>query len=150
MEIKLNLRYLLGFILVFSCGNLFSQEKSVDLSGNKQIHLVRIAEIEVIPEYWEEYKEIVLYGARESVEKEEGVISIFPMEIQAEKYKIRILEIYRDQKAYEDHIKSKHFQHYKTTTLKMIKDLKLVDMNALDVSLIKKIFIKEGIAEEKR
>ncbi len=150
MEIKLNLRYLLGFILVFSCGNLFSQEKSVDLNGNKQIHLVRIAEIEVIPEYWEEYKEIVLYGARESVEKEEGVISIFPMEIQAEKYKIRILEIYRDQKAYEDHIKSKHFQHYKTTTLKMIKDLKLVDMNALDVSLIKKIFIKEGIAEEKR
>lgn len=150
MEIKLNLRYLLGFILVFSCGNLFSQEKAVDLNGNKQIHLVRIAEIEVIPEYWEEYKEIVLYGARESVEKEEGVISIFPMEIQAEKYKIRILEIYRDQKAYEDHIKSKHFQHYKTTTLKMIKDLKLVDMNALDVSLIKKIFIKEDIAEEKR
>lgn len=150
MEIKSILRYLLGFILLFSCGNLFSQEKSVDLDGNKQIHLVRIAEIEVIPEYWEEYKEILLYGARESVEKEEGVISIFPMEIQAEKYKIRILEIYRDQKAYEDHIKSKHFQHYKTTTLKMIKDLKLVDMNALDVSLIKKIFIKEGIAEEKR
>lgn len=150
MEIKLNLRYLLGFILVFSFGNLFSQEKAVDLDGNKQIHLVRIAEIEVIPEYWEEYKEILLYGARESVEKEEGVISIFPMEIQAEKYKIRILEIYRDQKAYEDHIKSKHFQHYKTTTLKMFKDLKLVDMNALDVSLIKKIFIKEGIAEKKR
>ena len=150
MEIKLNLRYLLGFILVFSFGNLFSQEKAVDLGEKKQIHLVRIAEIEVIPEYWEEYKEILLYGARESVEKEEGVISIFPMEIQAEKYKIRILEIYRDQKAYEDHIKSKHFQHYKTTTLKMIKDLKLVDMNALDVSLIKKIFIKEGIAEGKR
>ena len=150
MEIKLNLRYLLGFILVFSFGNLFSQEKAVDLGGNKQNHLVRIAEIEVIPEYWEKYKEILLYGARESVEKEEGVISIFPMEIQAEKYKIRILEIYRDQKAYEDHIKSKHFQHYKTTTLKMIKDLKLVDMNALDVGLIKKIFIKEGIAEEKR
>ena len=150
MEIKSILNYLLGFILVFSFGNLFSQEKAVDLYGNKQIHLVRIAEIEVIPEYWEEYKEILLYGARESVEKEEGVISIFPMEIQAEKYKIRILEIYRDQKAYEDHIKSKHFQHYKTTTLKMIKDLKLVDMDALDVSLIKKIFIKEGIAEEKR
>ncbi len=150
MEIKLNLRYLLGFILVFSFGNLFSQEKAVDLGGNKQIHLVRIAEIEVIPEYWEEYKEILLYGARESVEKEEGVISIFPMEIQAEKYKIRILEIYRDQKAYDDHIKSEHFQHYKTSTLKMIKELKLVDMNALDVSLIKKIFIKEGIVEEKR
>ncbi|WP_313515105.1 antibiotic biosynthesis monooxygenase family protein [Sphingobacterium sp.] len=115
------------------------------MGEKKQIHLVRIAEIDVIPEYWEDYKEIVLYGARESVEKEEGVISIFPMEIQAEKHKIRILEIYRDQKAYEDHIKSKHFQHYKTSTLKMIKDLKLVDMNALDVGLIKKIFIKENV-----
>ncbi|MGX1642229.1 antibiotic biosynthesis monooxygenase family protein [Sphingobacterium sp.] len=147
MEIKSILRYLLGFLVVFSFGNLFSQEKAVDLGEKKQIHLIRIAEIEVIPEYWEEYKEIVLYGARESVEKEEGVISIFPMEIQAEKHKIRILEIYRDQKAYEDHIKSKHFQHYKTSTLKMIKDLKLVDMNALDVGLIKKIFIKENISD---
>lgn len=120
------------------------------LAKKKQIHLIRIAEIDVIPEYWEEYKEIVLHGARESVEKEEGVISIFPMEIQAEKHKIRILEIYRDQKAYEDHIKSKHFQHYKSSTLKMIKDLKLVDMNALDVGLIKKIFIKKNIREEKK
>ncbi|WP_237235584.1 putative quinol monooxygenase [Sphingobacterium mizutaii] len=147
MEIKSILRYLLGFLMVFSFGNLFSQEKAVDLGEKKQIHLIRIAEIDVIPEYWEEYKEIVLHGARESVEKEEGVISIFPMEIQAEKHKIRILEIYRDQKAYEDHIKSKHFQHYKTSTLKMIKDLKLVDMNALDVGLIKKIFIKENISD---
>src|SRR5690606_41875212 len=98
MEIKLNLRYLLGFILVFSFGNLFSKEKAVDLGEKKQIHLVRIAEIEVIPEYWEEYKEIVLYGARESVEKEEGVISIFPMEIQAEKHKIRYLASSRNQK----------------------------------------------------
>lgn len=145
MEMKVYLRRFLVFLMIFGCGNLFSQEKSGDLVGNKQIHLVRIAEIDVIPEYWEEYKEIVLHGARESVEKEEGVISIFPMEIQAEKHKIRILEIYRDQKAYEDHIKSKHFQHYKTSTLKMIKDLKLVDMNALDVGLIKKIFIKENV-----
>lgn len=150
MEIKLILRYLLGFLMVFSFGNLFSQEKAVDLGEKKQIHLIRIAEIDVIPEYWEEYKEIVLHGARESVEKEEGVISIFPMEIQAEKHKIRILEIYRDQKAYEDHIKSIHFQYYKTSTLKMIKDLKLVDMDALDVGLIKKIFIKENIREEKK
>ena len=150
MEIKSILRYLLGFLMVFSFGNLFSQENSGDLSSNNQIHLVRIAEIDVIPEYWEEYKEIVLYGARESVEKEEGVISIFPMEVQAEKNKIRILEIYRDQKAYEDHIKSKHFQYYKTSTLKMIKDLKLVDMDALDVGLIKKIFIKENFRDEKK
>lgn len=148
MEKKVYLRIFLVYLMLLGCGNLFSQEKSVDLGGNKQIHLVRIAEIEVIPEYWEEYKEIVLNGARESVEKEEGVISIFPMEIQAEKHKIRILEIYRDQKAYEDHIKSKHFQHYKTSTLKMIKDLKLVDMDALDVGLIKKIFIKENLVDK--
>ena len=148
MEKKVYLRLFLVYLMLLGCGNLFSQEKAVDLGGNKQIHLVRIAEIDVIPEYWEEYKEIVLYGARESVEKEEGVISIFPMEIQAEKHKIRILEIYRDQKAYEDHIKSKHFQHYKTSTLKMIKDLKLVDMNALDVGLIKKIFIKENLLDK--
>ena len=131
-------------LVVFSYGKLFSQEKTEKNIEKVSKQLVRIAEIEVLPEYWEEYKEILLQGARESVEKEEGVVSIFPMEIDSGSYKIRILEIYKSKEAYDQHIQSNHFQFYKTTTLKMIKDLKLVDMKSLDLDLQKKIFIKEN------
>lgn len=140
----MNLRIIMVLLLVFSCGKLFSQEKTEKNIEKGSNQLVRIAEIEVLPEYWEEYKEILLQGARESVEKEEGVVSIFPMEMDSGSYKIRILEIYKSKEAYDQHIQSKHFQFYKTTTLKMIKDLKLVDMKSLDLDLQKKIFIKEN------
>ena len=45
---------------------------------------------------------------------------------------IRILEIYADKEAYEAHLQTPHFKHYKTSTLKMVKSLKLIDMNAID------------------
>lgn len=140
----MNMRIIMLLLVVFSFGKLFSQEKTEKNIEKVSKQLVRIAEIEVFPEYWEEYKEILLQGARESVEKEEGVVSIFPMEMDSGSYKIRILEIYKSKEAYDQHIRSKHFQFYKTTTLKMIKDLKLVDMKSLDLDLQKKIFIKEN------
>jgi len=112
--------------------------------------LVRLAEIEIHPEYWVEYKKILIYEARESVLKEEGVVSIFPMEIKDAEYKIRILEIYANQQAYEDHLKAPHFQYYKTNTLKMVKDLKLIDMKALDKEMMGKIFLKDKIRIDSR
>lgn len=126
----------LGYIPAFSQGL-----EEIDSKGmNKQ--LVRIAELEIFPEYWEEYKEILIFEAKESVEKEDGVICIFPMEMKSEEYKIKIIEIYANQKAYEDHLKTPHFQYYKTNTLKMVKELKLLDMNALDTQTMQAIFKK--------
>lgn len=126
----------LGYIPAFSQGL-----EEIDSKGmNKQ--LVRIAELEIFPEYWEEYKEILIFEAKESVEKEDGVICIFPMEMKSEEYKIKILEIYANQKAYENHLKTPHFQYYKTNTLKMVKELKLLDMNALDTQTMQAIFKK--------
>ena len=126
----------LGYIPAFSQGL-----EEIDSKGmNKQ--LVRIAELEIFPEYWEEYKEILIFEAKESVEKEDGVICIFPMEMKSEEYKIKIIEIYANQKAYEDHLKTPHFQYYKTNTLKMVKELKLLDINALDTQTMQAIFKK--------
>ena len=126
----------LGYIPAFSQGL-----EEIDSKGmNKQ--LVRIAELEIYPEYWEEYKEILIFEAKESVEKEDGVVCIFPMEMKSEDFKIKILEIYANQKAYEDHLKTPHFQYYKSNTLKMVKELKLLDMNALDTQTMQAIFKK--------
>lgn len=53
---------------------------------------------------------------------------------------VRIVEIYKNKDAYEKQIQSAHFQKYKQGTLKMVKDLKLLDSNALSPEGMTDIF----------
>jgi 4-carboxymuconolactone decarboxylase len=104
--------------------------------------MVRIAEIEILPEYLKEYIAILKEEAAASVKLEPGVIAIFPMYRQQQENQIRILEIYASEAAYQSHLKTAHFQHYKTATLKMVKSLQLVDMHTLDKETMLEIFEK--------
>lgn len=104
--------------------------------------MVRISEIEIHSEYLEEYKTILREEAAASVKIEPGVVSIFPMYQQESPAQIRIIEIYKDSAAYQSHLGTSHFQHYKTSTLKMVKSLKLIDMKVIDPETILRIFSK--------
>ena len=104
--------------------------------------MVRIAEIEVFPEFLEEYTAILKEEAAASVKIEQGVITIFPMCQKENPTHIRLVEIYASQAAYDAHLKTLHFQHYKTSTLSMIKSLKLIDMKSLDPETMSLIFRK--------
>lgn len=104
--------------------------------------MVRISEIEIIPEFLEEYKSILKEEASASVKLEKGVIAIFPMFQQKNPTQIRIVEMYADKEAYQFHLQTPHFQQYKTSTLKMVKSLKLIDMESLDKESMSNIFEK--------
>jgi len=104
--------------------------------------MVRIAEIEILPEYLEEYKAILKEESSASIEIEPGVICIFPMFQKESPTQIRLIEIYANKAAYQAHIQSPHFQHYKTATLKMVKSLKLVEMGTIDSESMHEIFKK--------
>ncbi len=105
--------------------------------------IVRIAEIEVFPQYLKEYLEYANEVDRVSVELEPGVICLFPMQSAENSTTIRILEIYASEEAYQSHIKTDHFQKYKQGTLHMVKDLKLPSMKPLDPETMKLIFKKQ-------
>ncbi|GHB61707.1 hypothetical protein GCM10007390_14520 [Persicitalea jodogahamensis] len=104
--------------------------------------MVRIAEIEIVPAYLEEYKTILEAEAAASLKLEPGVIAIFPMYQKENTTQIRILEIYASKTAYEQHLKTPHFEKYKTTTPHMVKSLKLVDMEAVDAATMLLMFKK--------
>jgi 4-carboxymuconolactone decarboxylase len=104
--------------------------------------MVRISEIEIVPEFLEEYKSILKEEASASVKLEKGVIAIFPMYEQKNPTQIRIVEIYADKDAYQFHLQTPHFQHYKTSTLKMVKSLNLIDMESIDKETMSLIFNK--------
>ena len=104
--------------------------------------IVRIAEIEVHPQYLKEYLEAARNVGAESVKKEPGVICIFPNQMTEDENKIRIVEIYRNKEAYEHHLKTDHFRTYKQGTLHMVKSLNLVDLSPLDKEAMPLIFTK--------
>lgn len=130
------LQVVLVFTLLFGMINL-SQAQQHEM-------MIRIAEIEVHSQYLDEYKAILKYEAEASVRLEPGVIAIFPMFRKDNPTKVRILEIYADQQAYQSHLKTEHFLKYKTTTLHMVKSLALIDMNAIDPETMNVLFSKLG------
>ena len=104
--------------------------------------MVRISEIEIFPQHLEEYKAILKEESAVSVNIEPGVIALFAMYQKENPAQVRIVEIYADKDAYQSHLKTPHFQHYKTSTVKMVKSLKLVDMNDVDTQAMVKMFKK--------
>jgi 4-carboxymuconolactone decarboxylase len=104
--------------------------------------MVRIAELDIAADYLEDYKAILKEEAANSVKLEPGVIAIFPMFEKERPTQIRLIEVYASQAAYQSHLKTPHFQHYKTSTLKMVKSLKLIEMANLDTNSMLALFKK--------
>jgi quinol monooxygenase YgiN len=129
---------IIATLLLNSCVNTKQVNKKIE---TEQM-IIRISEIEIHTAFLEEYNAILKEEAEASVRLERGVISIYPMYKKENPAEIRILEIYADKEAYEAHLKTPHFQKYKTTTLQMVKALRLIDMNAIDPQTMTQIFSK--------
>ena len=104
--------------------------------------IIRIAEIEVHKKYLNEYLAAAHEVGATSVKEEEGVICIFPMQVKDKPTTIRIVEIYRDEAAYQSHLQTSHFQTYKQGTLHMVKSLRLIPVDALAPEAMSLIFEK--------
>ena len=94
-------------------------------------NLVRLSKIKVDPAQIEAYKTYAAEVGRESMKREPGVRVLYSIQEKKDPTQFYILEIYADQEAYRQHIQTRHFQKYKQGTLKMVKELELIDCNAL-------------------
>ncbi|MCR5165006.1 MAG: antibiotic biosynthesis monooxygenase [Thermoguttaceae bacterium] len=132
-----------ALILTMGCVPVTLASPDTETSGADDL-VVRIAEIEVFPEWLDAYLAAARTVGAESVAKEPGVVCIFPMQQRENPCSIRIVEIYRSEAAYKTHLQTPHFRAYKEGTPHMIKSLKLVPMTPLDAEGMKLIFRKEG------
>jgi quinol monooxygenase YgiN len=135
----------LGLLLVLLHLSLLSLGQSDDAlkaDTDQRKMMVRIAELEIETDYLDEYLEILKEESEASLRLEPGVICIYPMFQKQNPTQIRLLEIYANKEAYESHLKTPHFQKYKTTTAEMVKDLKLIDMEAIDPESMSLVFKK--------
>jgi quinol monooxygenase YgiN len=109
--------------------------------------MIRLARITVDTLYLEQYLAILSEEAEASVRLEPGVFCIYPMVVKDRPNEITILEIYADRDAYEAHLETPHFLHYKTATLPMVESLELIDMGAISPEVMPAIFRKlAGVA----
>lgn len=137
---KLKLIFLLTISIL--TGYCKAQEKSIGNSLVNEDMLIRISEIEIHSNHLDEYIKILKEEAEASMRLEPGVISIYPMFKKENPSEIRILEIYKNRMSYESHLQTSHFKYYKTSTIEMVKSLKLIDMEPMDLETMKKIFTK--------
>ena len=120
------------FILAFMTLSALPSTAQIDLNSQQYGEkIVRLAEIEVEPAFLEEYMAFAKEVGETSVKVEPGVLTLFSMQAKEDPCKIYILEIYADQEAYQSHIQTAHFKKYKEGTAKMVKSLKLIDVNPL-------------------
>lgn len=94
-------------------------------------NIVRLSMITVDPAQLDAYKVMAAEVGRESMKREPGVRVLYSMQEQKDPTRFYILEIYASEAAYKHHIQTAHFQKYKQGTLKMVKDLQLIDCDPL-------------------
>ena len=94
-------------------------------------NIVRLSKITVDPAQVEAYKVFAAEVGRESMKNEPGVRVPYSVQEKKDPTKFTILEIYADDAAYKHHIGTAHFKKYKEGTIKMVKDLQLIDCNPL-------------------
>ena len=132
---------ILPLAAVSGCMSLNAPDRADKAKGAENMQ-VRIAELEILPEWLDAYLEAAGAVGAESVAKEPGVICIFPMQMKESPTSIRIVEIYRSEEAYKEHLATPHFRAYKEGTPHMIKSLELVPMHPLDPEHANGIFRK--------
>jgi quinol monooxygenase YgiN len=139
--------YLICLLITIGFSGLGQHEPPAEATPTPDDLMVRIAEIEIEPDLLDSYLSILREEAEASLRLEPGVICIYPMYQAANPAQIRLLEIYASKEAYESHLQTPHFRHYKSATSHMVKSLQLVDMKAIDPGSMPLIFRKSGYGE---
>lgn len=93
--------------------------------------IVRVAELAIDPTQLEAYKLLLNEEIEASMRNEPGVLSLNAVSITGNSSHIRILEIYRDQDAYQGHLRSPHFLKYKHGAAAMVLALRLIETDPI-------------------
>ncbi|MGO7547982.1 putative quinol monooxygenase [Rhizobium leguminosarum] len=93
--------------------------------------VVRMAELEIDPDTLETYRALLTEEIETSIALEDGVLSLSAVSIRNNPNRIRILEVYANQEAYEAHLRTPHFIKYKNQTAHMVISLTLIEVDPI-------------------
>ncbi len=95
--------------------------------------IVRLAELEIEPARIEQYKAALREEIEASIRLEPGVLTLYAVALRDNPTHVRILEMYAGAAAYKSHLKTPHFLKYKAATQGMVKSLKLLETDPIQL-----------------
>jgi quinol monooxygenase YgiN len=93
--------------------------------------LVRIAELEIDPERFDEYARLLQEEIECSIRLEPGVKFLFAVALKESRHCVRVIEGYADHAAYEAHLATAHFLKYRSGTAGMVTSLRLLETDPI-------------------
>jgi quinol monooxygenase YgiN len=94
---------------------------------------VRPAELEIDPNQIDAYNKLLLEESEAAVRIEPGVLFLYALSIKGSPDKIRVIEAYADQAAYDAHLATPHFLKYKMHTAGMVRSLRLLETEPINL-----------------
>lgn len=96
-----------------------------------QTVVARLWELEIDPVRLAEFGAIGAENLEASTRLEPGVLMMHAIQLANAPTRVLVLEVYADQSAYEAHIRTPHFNKYKTASAPMVRSQKLVPINPI-------------------
>jgi len=125
-------RAIIKFLFICTIIAMASLQKSTAQESAKK---VRIAKLEIYPEYLEAYKVALAEHAVAAVRLEPGVLALQAVYDKAHPTQVTVFEIYASENAYQAHLQAPHFLKYKNGTLKMVKTLELIETEPIAIEI---------------
>ena len=93
--------------------------------------MARFWELEVDPAQLDAFRALGVENQEASTRLEPGVLMMHAVQLADAPTRVRVLEVYASQSAYEAHIRTPHFRKYKTASAQMVRTQKLVPINPI-------------------
>ena len=90
------------------------------LAGKAQVPFVRLEDLEIDPARLEAFKAAARELALEALRMERGVLAIHATAEKANLARVHVFEMYADESAYRAHLRTPHFQKFRSVTAKMV------------------------------
>lgn len=104
---------------------------SKTVSAQHNSNYIRIAKLVIDSASLDEYKKALKEQAETAVRVESGVLMLYAVCEKQNPTHVTVFEIYKDEQAYQYHIKTPHFLKYKAAVQDMVKSLELIDVTPI-------------------
>lgn len=100
-----------------------------DAAGAQEVQrpYVRLAELEIDPAQMARFNAAIREGVTTAVRVEPGVLALYAVSEQDHPNRVRVFEMYTDEAAYRQHLRTPHFRKFRDTTDSMVTSRKLLD-----------------------
>ncbi|MFP2906769.1 putative quinol monooxygenase [Pyxidicoccus sp. 3LFB2] len=97
------------------------------LAQKAQVPFVRLADLEIDPAQLEGFKAAAREHAAATLRVERGVLALHAAAEKDNPARIRVFEMYADKSAYQAHLRTPHFQKFRSATARMVLARKMYD-----------------------